>query len=233
MSDTRDHPTAGRWRRRKNPAVGYLAPPALPDHLKDDEDGPTRRDEEKGAKQMRSASTTPRSFRGTDPDDYDRVMGVTSVGPQETVRFGEEHATEFEVDQEGVANNSDNLNEAREESNPHTENAEDDPGAGRSSRGFGRVSFLEFLDRVGERLNPAIPATPRQKQVLSREFSAKWGAPMSNQVQPSTDPIPHPLPSNNHKRQKTWAIAFRRMYIKMPKSSKRTLFPRPVPGSVC
>ena len=40
-----------------------------------------------------------------------------------------------------------------------TLNVEDDPGAGRSSRGFGRASFLECLDRLGKRLNPAIPAT--------------------------------------------------------------------------
>ena len=75
------------------------------------------------------------------------------------VRFGEGNATEFVVDQDGIANNSDNLNEAREESNPHAENTDNDPGAGRSSRGFGRVSFSESLDRLGERLNPAIPAT--------------------------------------------------------------------------
>ena len=70
------HPTAGRRRRRKSPAaVGHnmhdLALPSLPDR-------------------MRSASTTPRSVRGTDPNEYDRVMGVTSVGSRETVRFGEE-----------------------------------------------------------------------------------------------------------------------------------------------
>ena len=41
------------------------------------------------AKRMRSASTTPRSIRGTDPDDYDQVMGVSSVGPQEKVGLGE------------------------------------------------------------------------------------------------------------------------------------------------
>ena len=158
MSDMRDHPAAGRRRRHKSPSIGYLAPLALPDHLRDDEDGPTCSDEEKGAKRMRPASATPRSLRGTDPN-YDRVMGVTSAGPQETVRFGEGNDTEFEVDQEGVAHNSDNLKEAREESNPHTESAEDDPGAGRSSRGLGRASFLECLHRFGERLNPAIPAT--------------------------------------------------------------------------
>ena len=79
-----------------------LAPPSLPDDLRDDEDGPTCSDEEKGAKRMRSASTTPRSLTGTDPDDDDRFMGVTSVGPPETVRFGEGNVTEFEVDQDGV-----------------------------------------------------------------------------------------------------------------------------------
>ena len=48
---------------------------------------------EKEAKRMRSTSTTPRSVRGTDPDDYDRGIGVSSVGPQETVRFGEGNET--------------------------------------------------------------------------------------------------------------------------------------------
>ena len=115
--------------------------------------------DEKGAKRMRSASTTPRSLRGADPDEYDRVMGVTSVGPLETVWCGEGSGTEFEVDQEGVAHNSDDLSETREESFPHAENVEDDPGAGRSSSGFGRASFLECLDRLGEQLNPAILAT--------------------------------------------------------------------------
>ena len=74
MSDMRDHPTASRRRRHKSPANGYLAylaPPALPDRLRDDVDDPTCSDEEKGAKRMRSASTTPGSFRGTDADDYD------------------------------------------------------------------------------------------------------------------------------------------------------------------
>ena len=103
-------------------------------------------------------SPTPRSFRGTDPDDYDRVMEVTSMGPQETIRLGEGNAMESEVDQEGVAHNSDEFNEARGEPDLHRENADDDPGAGRSSRGFG-VSLQECLDRLGQQLSPAIPAT--------------------------------------------------------------------------
>ena len=78
-------------------------PPSLPDHLRDDEDGPSRSEEEKEAKRLRSASTTPRSFRGTDPDDYDRVMGVASVGPQETVELGERSDSDLEVNQDGAA----------------------------------------------------------------------------------------------------------------------------------
>ena len=113
MSDLREHPTAGRRRRHKNPASGYtasyFAPPPLPDHLRADEDGPTGSDEEKGVKRMRSASTTPRSVRGTDPDDYDRVMGVTSVGSPETALFGEGTAPGSEAHHDGVANNSMNM----------------------------------------------------------------------------------------------------------------------------
>ena len=56
------------------------------DHLRTDADGPSCSDDEKRAKRLRSTSTTPRSVRGTDPDDYDRAMGVTSVGSRETVR---------------------------------------------------------------------------------------------------------------------------------------------------
>ena len=120
----RDHPTAGRRRRHKSPAVGSLAPSSLPDHLRDDEDGPTRSDEEKGAKRMRSASTTPRSLRGTDPDDTTGLRELPQWVPKKRLGFGEGSVTEFEVDQRGVANNSDNLDEARDEPNPHIQDTD-------------------------------------------------------------------------------------------------------------
>ena len=106
MSDMRYHPTAGRRRRHKSPAVEPHRPPSLPGHLRDDEDGPSCSEVAKEAKRLRSASTTPRSFRGTDPDDYDQVMGVTSVGRRETVGLGKGSDSDLEVDQDGVANNS-------------------------------------------------------------------------------------------------------------------------------
>ena len=95
MTDEQTRPIAGRRRRHKSPAVAPdmhdLTLPSLPDHLRADADGPSCSDEEKGAKRLRFTSTTPRSVRGTDPDEYDRVMGVTSVGFRGTVRFGEEN----------------------------------------------------------------------------------------------------------------------------------------------
>ena len=43
-----------------------LQPPILPEYLKgDEEDRPCGREEEKGAKRLRSTSATPRSGRGT------------------------------------------------------------------------------------------------------------------------------------------------------------------------
>ena len=93
MTDQQNHPTAGRRRRRhKSPSVApYMHDLPLP-HLLDHmgaEDGPSCSEEEKDAMRQRSASTTPRSTMVTHPNDYDRAMGVTSVGSQESVRFGE------------------------------------------------------------------------------------------------------------------------------------------------
>ena len=55
-----------------------------------DDDGPSCSEEEKEVNRLRSASTTPRSQRGTHPNDYDQVMGVISEGSRESVRFGEQ-----------------------------------------------------------------------------------------------------------------------------------------------
>ena len=50
-----------------------------------------------------------RSARGTQPNDYDRVMGVTSAGSQESVRFGEENGPESDNEQDEVAHHSEDL----------------------------------------------------------------------------------------------------------------------------
>ena len=99
MTDQRDHPTAGRRRKHKSlpvaPHMHDLLFPTLLDH-RGAEDGPSCSDEENDAKRLRSASTTPSSAMGTQPNDYDRIMGVTSVGSQESVRFGKGNDPESE-----------------------------------------------------------------------------------------------------------------------------------------
>ena len=87
MTDQQDHPTTRRRRRHKSPPTSSqmhdLPFPTLLDHM-GAEDGPSCSEEENDAK-LRSASTTPRSARGTQLNDYDRAMGVTSVGSKESV----------------------------------------------------------------------------------------------------------------------------------------------------
>ena len=95
---------------------------------------------------MRSASTTPRSVRSTDPDEHGRVMGVTSVGSRKTVRFGEETVSGLESNQAGVAHNSVDLDETQEGENLCHEN---DSNPGETSMGFGSASLAECLDRMG------------------------------------------------------------------------------------
>ena len=100
---------------------------------------------------MRSASTTPRSVRGTDPDDDDRAMGVTSVGSR-----WEEDVSGPDGNQDGVAHNSVHLDETLEEENPCHVN---DSGADEVSKRIGSVSLADCLNRVGAPPNTRIHAT--------------------------------------------------------------------------
>ena len=159
MTDEIHHPTAGRRRRHKSPAavpvMHDLHLPSLPDHLRTDADGPSCSDDEKGAKRLRSTSTTPRSVRGTDPDDYDRAMGVTSVGSRETMRFGEENDLETEENLDGVAHNSIDLDETQGDELQNDVN----PGVDETLRGYGNASLIECLGGMGAQPNTTAPAT--------------------------------------------------------------------------
>ena len=70
--------TGGRRRQHKNPAVltaFELQLPRLPGELGD----LSKDDAEKDAKRPRSTSTTPKSGKGLQPDEYDRLMALGSV----------------------------------------------------------------------------------------------------------------------------------------------------------
>ena len=49
-------------------------------------------------------ASIPQQVRGADPDDYDRVMGVTSAGSLETAMFRQGNGAGIVLDQDGVAN---------------------------------------------------------------------------------------------------------------------------------
>ena len=62
--------------RAAEEATDRLEPPVLPEYLRGD-DGPSGNEEENGAKRPRSTSTTPKSARGIDADEYDSKMGIS------------------------------------------------------------------------------------------------------------------------------------------------------------
>ena len=83
------------------------------------EDGPSDvEEEEKEVKRQRSASTTPRSTSGTLAHDYDMVMGIAPVEPQESERFEEGNNSDFQ-DVEETAVRSQETSEVHD--NPNTE----------------------------------------------------------------------------------------------------------------
>ena len=165
MTDQADHPTAGKRRRHKSPAsippVHDLPLPRLLDHT-GAEDGPSCSEEEKDAKRQRSASATPRSTMGTLPYEYDRVMGVASVGSHESVTFGEGNDPEIEDTPDTVAHNrEEEVNEGQEEG---VDQCDVTPGVGEFHRGFGSVSFRECLNLAAQSTNN--PSAPCRLKVI-------------------------------------------------------------------
>ena len=91
----------------------------------------------------------------------------------------------------GVANNSGNTDEIQEGicTNATTPTPrENDPGAGRDSRGYGRATLLECLERLGVQSNPAVPATlasgERNEGNLSRADPRQVMSPNASQTLP-------------------------------------------------
>ena len=86
-----------------------------------------------------------------------------------TVRFGEGSVTDIDDNQEGVANNSGDIDEAREGASINTTVPnlhENDPGACRDLRGSGKANLLECLSRLGEQSNLVVLATCASGEVV-------------------------------------------------------------------
>ena len=92
---------------------------------------------------------------GTQPNDYDRLMGVTSVGSQEP-RFGEESDPESENELDRAAHSSENLGKTGDgEAMYHDAN----PGVDEIQGGFGSVSLRECLGTITQ---PATSSATRR-----------------------------------------------------------------------
>ena len=118
---------------------------SLLNHMGADGDSPSCSEEEKEVKRLRSASTTPRSQGGTQPNDYDQIMGANSVGSRESVRFGEESDPETEEVSGEVVHDSVDLDETLD----NDQYRDADPGVDEIQGGYGRASLTECLRRFG------------------------------------------------------------------------------------
>ena len=113
-----------------------------------------------------------------DPDEYDRLVGISSVNPSEGDRFGDGDVNDMETIEEGVANDS-------VTSTPIVSGSGNCPGGDLDSRGYGSASLMECLNRSLSRVpNLAAPAAcasegaaeyfrsqPNPRQVMSPNSS--------------------------------------------------------------
>ena len=133
---------------------------------------PSDTEEEKEAKRYRSASTTPGFTTGTLPHDYDMVMGIAPVEPQESVRFKEGNISEFQNVVETAAHSQEFSDQPdKEESNNSTEAV----GAGEFHGGYGSTSLRECLERI-------VPQEPTTSVAL--HSGARMGASSSQMTNP-------------------------------------------------
>ena len=150
--------------------------PRLLDHM-GAEDGLSCSEEEKDAKRQRSASTTPSSTMGTLPYEYDRVIGVASVGSQESERFGERSDPEAEDTPDTVAHNREEVNQNQEGEVDHRDVT---PGVGKLHGGFGSASLRECLNIVTQSTNN--PSAPCHTEGSVRESHSHKNNPSQNEL---------------------------------------------------
>ena len=168
-------------------AADRLEPPVLPEYLRGG-DGPSGNEEENDAKRLRSTSTTPKSARGMDPDEYDCMMGIPSVHPSEGDRFGDGDVTDTEKMGQGVADDS-------TASTPIVSGLGTCPGLDLDSRGCGSASLMKCLDRNLSRVSslaaPAACASEQAAEYFRSQPNLQQGYEPKLESDPSSGPFPH------------------------------------------
>ena len=108
---------------------------------KTDHQRPTKKE----AKRYRAASTTPRSISGTLPHEYDMLMGIVPVEPQESERFEEGNNSDFHGTEDADAHSREpNDQPPNDKSRLNTELL----AAGELHGGYGSISWEECLERI-------------------------------------------------------------------------------------
>ena len=106
----------------------------------------------------------PRSTQGTFPYEYDRVMGVATVGSHESERFGEGNDLEAEDTPDRVAHNRKEMNQTHER---EVDQSDVTPGVGEFHGGFGSASLRECVNLATQTIN--IPSAPCHSEGSVRE----------------------------------------------------------------
>ena len=139
------------------PPMHGLPLPRLLDHMcAEDRPSDAGAEEEKEAKRYRSASSTPRSTSGTLPHDYDMVMGIAPVEPQESVRFEEGNNSEFQDVDDTAAHSQESHDLPK---NTETHSVTESVGAGEFFGGYGSASLRECLEEMIISREPTTTAT--------------------------------------------------------------------------
>ena len=182
MSDENTHPTSGRRRRVKGPPSSTLQLPRLDasdtEKHSDDSAG------EKEAKRQRSEPTTPVSTHGTNPNDYDALMGITRVGTKEAEGFDKELDSPIyhDVIEEPTKKGELNTNEEQPEREVRHD-VDTLPRLRSNQGGYGSSSLKECIELLNATANAPAPldsgvgkpGTPRQVMSPSMDIPSTKG----------------------------------------------------------
>ena len=164
---TRDgHPTVGRRRKHKSPAVSsavWLPLPWMPGYLRDSSGD----EAENEAQRPCSTSTTPKSGRGMGPDECDRLMGIGAVDfSADEKGFGDGDLTDTENPAGRVADDSETPIESHSGIGSCL-------GVADSSRACGSASLMEIFSRLPKLNAPAACASQGAAEVLGAQANPR------------------------------------------------------------
>ena len=167
MASGSEHPTGGRRRKHKSPpatSADLLEPLRLSEHLMD---SPSGDEKESEAKRPRSTWTTPKSGRAKNPDEYDHLMGISSVDLfDKEDGFGDGELTDTQEHDEEVANDL-------RDTIDYQSGYGNCPGVAGDLRGYGSAGLAEVLNSMPNLTAPAACASQGAIEILGIQFNPR------------------------------------------------------------